>query len=72
MVGEDDGPVALGHTPHSHMEDAMRSLDVMLLQPVPHERERERASKRERERETSEQERERERERSGLMDCRTK
>lgn len=33
MIGEDDGSVALGNASHGHMEDAMRSLDVMLLQP---------------------------------------
>lgn len=33
MIGEDDGSVALGYTSHGHMEDTMRSLDVMLLQP---------------------------------------
>lgn len=31
MIGEDDGPVALGDASHGHMEDTMRSLDVMLL-----------------------------------------
>lgn len=33
MIGEDDGSVALGNASHGHMEDAVRSLDVMLLQP---------------------------------------
>lgn len=33
MIGEDDGPVALGDASHGHMEDTMWSLDVMLLQP---------------------------------------
>lgn len=32
MIGEDDGPVALGNASHRHMKDTMRSLDVMLLQ----------------------------------------
>lgn len=32
MIGEDDGSVALGNASHRHMENAMRSLDVMLLQ----------------------------------------
>lgn len=31
MVGEDDGSVALGDASHGHMEDTVRSLDVMLL-----------------------------------------
>lgn len=34
MVGEDDWPVALGNAPHGHMEHAMGSLDIMLLQPI--------------------------------------
>lgn len=33
MIGEDDGSVALGNASHGHMEDAVWSLDVMLLQP---------------------------------------
>lgn len=33
MVGEDDGSVSLGNASHCHMENAMGSLDVMLLQP---------------------------------------
>lgn len=33
MIGEDDRSVALGNASHGHMEDTMRSLDVMLLQP---------------------------------------
>lgn len=33
MIGEDDGSVALGDASHGHMEDAVRSLDVMLLSP---------------------------------------
>lgn len=33
MIGEDDGSVALGNASHSHMENAMGSLNVMLLQP---------------------------------------
>lgn len=33
MIGEDDGPVALGNASHCHMENAMGGLDVMLLQP---------------------------------------
>lgn len=32
MIGEDDGSVALGNASHRHMENAVRSLDVMLLQ----------------------------------------
>lgn len=32
VIGEDDGSVALGNAPHRHMENAVRSLDVMLLQ----------------------------------------
>lgn len=31
MIGEDDGSVALGDASHGHVEDAVRSLDVMLL-----------------------------------------
>ena len=34
MVSEDDWPVALGHTPHGHMEDAIGSFNVMLLQTI--------------------------------------
>lgn len=34
MVGEDDWPVALGNAPHGHMEHAMLSLNIMLLQPI--------------------------------------
>lgn len=33
MIGEDDRSVALGDASHGHMEDTMRSLDVMLLEP---------------------------------------
>lgn len=33
MIGEDDGSVALRNTSHGHMENAIGSLDVMLLQP---------------------------------------
>lgn len=33
MIGEDDGPVALGDASHGHVEDTVRSLDVVLLQP---------------------------------------
>lgn len=33
VIGEDDGSVALGNASHRHMEDAMGSLNVMLLQP---------------------------------------
>lgn len=32
VIGKDDGSVALGDTSHCHMENTMRSLDVMLLQ----------------------------------------
>lgn len=32
MIGEDDRSVALGDTSHCHMENAMWSLNVMLLQ----------------------------------------
>ena len=37
MVGEDDWPVALGNAPHGHMEHAMLSLNIMLLQPIREE-----------------------------------
>ncbi len=33
MIGEDDGSVALGNASHRHMENAMGSLNVMLLKP---------------------------------------
>lgn len=33
MISEDDGSVALGNASHGHMENAMGSLNVMLLQP---------------------------------------
>jgi hypothetical protein len=37
MVGEDYWPVALGNAPHGHMEHAMLSLNIMLLQPIREE-----------------------------------
>ena len=32
MVGENNGPVALGYASHGHMKHAVGSLNVMLLQ----------------------------------------
>lgn len=40
MIGEDDGSVALGNASHCHMENAMGSLNVMLLQPQRREEKR--------------------------------